>query len=406
MKLTDIAAYSFNSLKKREIRSWLTILGIVIGIAAVVSLLTIGGAFNKEVNAQLDKLGSSTVFVAPISSSSSAFGSSYQPSAGKLYQKDVERLKKIPEIVDIARLLRGSASVQFRDKEITMQLQGVEPGVFEVTTSFEIENGRFLLGSDRRVAVIGSKIANDTFGSENKVSVNNYLIINGQKYRVIGVLRESGGGITPAGSLDSMVLIPFEDARELFADKLAKDEIHAIAMRVADGADMASLVEKMKLEMDASHRVKEDERDYTVASPDTLRERVGTVIALVTAFLGVVASISLIVGALSIASSMFTSVAERTHEIGVLRAVGADAKTVMGMFLFEAAAVGGIGGLVGALLGMGVVLLAGQFGVPSALDFPVAFFGVAFATFIGIVSGYFPARQASDISPVEALRYE
>ncbi len=406
MRLPDIAAYSFNSLRKREIRAWLTIIGIVIGIAAVVSLLTIGGAFNKEVNSQLDKLGSNIIFVAPISAGSSPLGSSFQPSSGKLYQKDVERLKKIPEILDIARLLRGSASVQFRDKEITMQLQGVEPGVFEVITSFDIENGRFLLDTDRRVAVIGSKIANDTFGAENKVNVNNYLIINRLKYRVVGVLNESGGGITPAGSLDSMVLIPFEDAREIFSEKLAKDEIHALAMRIADGSDMQSVVDKIKLEMDASHRVKEDERDYTVQSPETLRERIGTVLGLVTAFLGVVASISLIVGALSIASSMFTSVAERTHEIGVLRAVGANADAIMKIFLFEAAAVGGIGGLMGALLGVGVVLLAGQFGVPSELDFPIAAFGVAFATIIGILSGYFPAKQASDISPVEALRYE
>jgi len=405
MKLFSIAAYSWTSLKKREIRSWLTILGIVIGIAAVVSLLTIGGAFNKEIDAQLSKLGSNTIFIAPYTGSS-GFGSSFQPSAGKLYDKDVERLKKIPEIEEIARLQTGSATVQFRGKELTIPLQGVEPGVFEITTSFEVEAGRFLLESDRRVAVIGAKIANDTFGAENKVNVNSYLIINGQKFRVIGVLKESGGAITPAGSLDSMVMIPFEDARELFSDRLAKGEIRAMALRISENADMPSVVDRIKLEMDASHRVKEDERDYTVASPQTLRERVGTVLGLVTAFLAVVASISLIVGALSIASSMFTSVAERTHEIGVLRAVGADDETVMKIFLFEAAAVGGIGGLAGALLGMGVVLFAGQFGVPSTLDYPIAAFGVAFATLIGILSGYYPAKQASSISPVEALRYE
>ena len=217
MKLVEIAAYSITSLRKREIRSWLTILGIVIGIAAVVSLLTIGGAFNQEIDKQLSKLGSNTIFVSPMGSSGSAgFGSSYRPSAGKLFQKDVERLKKIPEIEQIARLMMGSATVKFRDKELTIPLQGVEPGVFELTTSFEIENGRFLLETDRRVMVIGAKIANDTFGAENKVGVNNYLLINGLKFRVIGVLKESGGGITPAGSMDSMMVIPFEDARELF----------------------------------------------------------------------------------------------------------------------------------------------------------------------------------------------
>lgn len=404
MRLIDIVHYSFTSIRHREIRSWLTILGIVIGIASVVALISIGEGFRAEVNRQLSALGSNTIFISPLSTASISVGSVM--SSGKLYQKDVDRLKKIPEITDIARLIMGRVDVRFRDKEVSSTVRGIEPGVFEKTTAIEMAEGRFFVEGDRHAAVVGASVAEDTFGPRDKVSVNSFLLINGTKYRVIGILKKSGGGFGPSAQMDSAILIPFEDARPLFSDTLGPDEVGAIVLRTAEGSDNAETVERVYAEIDASHKVKQDARDYSVIDPKSIQAAVESVLSLITLFLGAIAAISLLVGGLAIASSMFTSVLERTHEIGVLKAIGAGKNDINNIFLFESGAVGGIGGAIGTGLGLAVVSVGSQFGLPASINPFIAAFCITFAFAIGIVSGYFPARQAAELSPVEALRYE
>jgi putative ABC transport system permease protein len=403
MKLIDIVQYSATSIQHREIRSWLTILGIVIGIASVVALISIGEGFQNEVNKQLSALGSNTIFITP---SAAAFSSGSVTTSGKLYQKDVDRIRKIPEISDIARLISGRVDVSFRDKTLASSVSGIEPGVFEKTTAIDIAEGRFFLEGDRHVAVIGNSVSESTFGPKNKVAVNSYLLINGTKYRVIGILKKSGGGFGPGARQDGSIYIPFDDARPLFKDTIGSDEVGAIVLRTREGSDTSEVVESIKTELDASHKVKPDKRDYSVIDPKSIQEAVGNVLSLITLFLGAIAAISLIVGGLAIASSMFTSVFERTHEIGVLKAVGADNAAINNIFLFESGAVGGIGGAVGTGIGLAIVYIGSFFGLPASINPFIAAFCIAFAFVIGLVSGYFPARQAASLSPVEALRYE
>ncbi len=407
MKLLDIVNYSVNSLRERHMRSWLTMLGIVIGIAAVVSLLTIGQGFNEEIANQLEDFGSNTVFVAPIAESqgaAAAFGSNIAPSAGKLFEKDVERLKKIPELEELNRLIRGRATVDFKGTAITATIEGIEPGIFEKTSLVEVESGRFLVDNDQRVAVIGSTISEESFDN-NKVAVNSFLEINGKKFRVIGVLKESAGGFSFSQS-DTAIMVPFEDARELFKESLAEGEIGAIAAKIQDGADVDEVIDQMILELSASHKIRSDDRDFSVISPKTIQESIGSILGLVTGFLGAIAGISLIVGGVGIANSMFTSVIERTHEIGVLKAIGATESDIMKIFVFESGALGGIGGLVGTIIGTLVALAAGLIGVPVSISPTIILFGILFSIIIGLLSGFIPARRAAKLSPVDALRYE
>lgn len=403
MRLSDIVQYSFTSIQHREIRSWLTILGIVIGIASVFALLSIGEGFQNAVNAQLSALGSNTIFVSP---STSAFQGGSVMKSGKLYQSDYERLKKIADITDIARLITGRVDVEFRGKSLPSLVAGIEPGVFEKTTAINVAEGRFFIEGDRRVAVIGASVSESTFGAKNRVAANSYLLINGTKYRVIGILNKSGGGFGPAASQDGAIYIPFEDARPLFKDTIREDEVGSMVLRTREGSDTSEVVEAIYTELDAAHKVKPDKRDYSVIDPKSIQEAVNSVLSLITLFIGAIAAISLLVGGLAIASSMFTSVLERTHEIGVLKAVGASKEDINRIFLFESGAVGGIGGLVGTALGLSLVFIGSFFGLPAAMSPFVAAFCVIFAFAIGVVSGYFPARQASELSPVEALRYE
>ncbi len=406
MKTIEIVVYSLKSLKHRKMRSWLTILGIVIGIAAVVSLLTLGQSFNNEVNKQLSALGTNAIFITPSAESSGGFGGgALSPSAGKLYANDAERVKRVPEISVVARLLSIRATVGFKGKNLTASISGIEPGVFEKTTAIKMAEGRFLQDNDRRVAVIGDKIAYDTFGSRNTVGVNSVIQIKGIKYRVIGILEKSGGGFGYSNT-DGSIIIPFSEARDMFRSTLAPNEVQAIVLSVREGSVMPDVVDRIKNELDASHKVKPDSRDYSVVDPASIQKAVSSVLSMITVFLGAIAGISLLVGGLAIASSMFTSVIERTHEIGVLKAVGAKRGDILKIFVIEAGALGAIGGVLGVLIGMLVAYAASAFGLPSAVDPMLMLFGTLFAFLIGIASGYVPARSAAALSPVDALRYD
>jgi len=406
MKTLYIFNYAFKNLRHKQLRSWLTILGIVIGIASVVSLLTIGIGFQEEVNRQIGALGGRTIFVSPASAgASAAFSGGTAPSSGKLYQKDYERLKRIPDIEDIARLIMGRTTVKFKDKEISSTVYGIEPGVFEKTTAIDIESGRFLLPSDRRVVVIGNTISEDTFGQKNRVSVNSYLEIGGQKFRVIGIMKKSGNGFG-GGRVDSGIYISFDEARQLFRSTFRENELGAMAVLIREGADSDEVTEKMQTELDSSRKVKPDERDYSVVNPKTIQAAINNVLGLVTLFLGAIAGISLVVGGLAIASAMFTSVMERTREIGVLKAVGATQQDILKIFIFEAGMLGGIGGAIGTLLGLAIVYIGSLFGLPATVNIGIALFGFAFAVIVGLAAGYIPAKNASALSPVDAMRYD
>ena len=409
MRFVDIVLYSLKSLRHRQVRSWLTILGIVIGIASVVSLLTIGAGFNAQVNKQLSGLGANSVFILPVAGgmgSAMATGGAHMLSAGKLYDQDAERLRRVPEVEEIARILSTRSTVAFKDKEIDSTVMGVEGGVFEKMATVDVESGRMLVANDRRVAVIGSNIASGAFGNKFEIRVNDDLIIDGVKYKVAGVLKKSGGGFGIASYLDGGIFIPFQDARDTYSDVFGEGEVSMMALRLRDGSNMTDAVEGIKSEMDASHKVKPDERDYSVVTPDSIQESVNTVVSLVTLFLGAIASISLIVGALAIANGMLTSVLERTHEIGVLKAVGAKNSEILNIFLFESGAVGGIGGLLGIGVGLLLGYIVSLFGIPVDVQPSLLAFAFAFSVVIGLVSGFLPARRAAKLAPVEALRYE
>ena len=406
MKTADVISYSVNSLSHRQTRFWLTILGVVIGIASVVALLTLGQAFNAEVNKQLSSLNGNTIYVMPIAESALQSGS-FSPNMGyssKLTENDVQRIKRIPEITDISRIIERRATVSYKDVNLTTTIDGIEPAVFQKVSSIEVAEGRFLQESDHHAVALGGTAAESMFGTDKRVAVNSVIQINGVNYRVIAILKKTGGSF--GSDLDNGMFITFTDAQEVFRNSIPKNQMDYIALSISEDTNMKEVVSRIKDEMDASHKVKPDERDYSVIDPEFIAQSVGAVLGMVTVFLGAIAGISLIVGGLAISTSMFTSVIERTQEIGVLKAVGASSGEIMKLFLFEAGALGLAGGVLGTALGLVLVFIGGYFGLPVKVDVGIAAFGVTFAFVVGLLSGYFPAQRAAKLSPVEAFRYD
>jgi putative ABC transport system permease protein len=256
------------------------------------------------------------------------------------------------------------------------------------------------------MAAVGGVFAEEGFGTKNQIKPGNFITINGEKYNIVAVLKKTGGGFGPNAFLDNGIFVVYEDGRKIFKDNLAEKEVNEIEVLVKEDADTKEVAEKITAELAAAHKVKTDEKDFSVIDPQSLQSSVSSILSLVTLFVGAIAGISLIVGGLSIANNMLTSVYERTKEIGILKAVGAKNSDILKIFVFEAGMVGGIGGLFGVILGYAIGLSTNLFGLPTSINPMIGIFGFLFAFIVGVISGYAPSKMAAKLPPIEALRYE
>ncbi|MFA5076806.1 MAG: ABC transporter permease [Candidatus Micrarchaeia archaeon] len=407
MKLNDMLTYAFKSLTHSSLRTWLTILGIIIGISSVIILVSIGQGLNVSINEQLAQFGTKTIVVIPVNLDGAqgvSFGPSTMATSGKLYMKDVGEIKKLASVDLISPIITQRASLGFKGKDITSSITGVEPDIAGQISKevADVEAGRWLTSSDRNVVVLGNDIAQKSFGKD-VVSVNSYVYIDNHQYRVIGVLKKSGSSFA---STDSSVFVNFQDAQDLFASTLAKDEVSAIRLTVKDDADVELVAGEIEDKLRNLHRVREGEEDFGLITPDFINSTVGTITSLLTVFLGAIAAISLVVGGVGIMNTMFMAVVERTKEIGTLKAIGASSKEILSIFLIESGAIGMVGGVLGALFAIALLLVVKNFSVPVYIDPFVVSGAFAFSFLIGLASGFIPSWNASKVSPLEALRYE
>jgi len=403
MNLAEMIHFSFDALNHQKLRSFLTVLGIIVGISSVILLVGLVQGLKADVLKQLEDFGPRTIIITPTNPAggSGMSPSSLAPTSGKLFEKDYEKIKKIAEIHSITKVIAGQTTVTFKNQSISSGVYGIEAGVFDDTVPVEIDSGRFIESNDRRVAGLGWGIA-DSFDEKPQAQSSVYLA--GQKFKVIGVLKESGNSFAP---MDSIIFIPFDDAKELFNRSLVKDEISAIRLTLKEGSDVDAVALQIEDILLASHRVTEDEKDFGVITAKFINERLSGVMDLLSMFLAAIASISLIVGGIGIANTMFMSVLERRKEIGTMKAVGASQHEIRNIFLVESAMIGLVGGVMGLLVAgtIGLILLYG-FSVAFVFD-PLAIWGaLAFSMAVGLVSGTFPAMEAAKIDPIEALRYE
>jgi putative ABC transport system permease protein len=397
-----------------KLRSWLTIIGIVIGVGAVVGIISLGDAMQEQVQSKLASMDLTSIIITPGYSKAQSHmpgpGQGPGPSSGggstvtktQLTKHDIHALRGIKGITYITGQISGSENISYNGEDATLSITGVDPQVWQYMNSFELGSGRLLEPADKYVAVIGSGVATEIY--KKKIGVNQIITINGKSVRVVGILKEEGG------SQDRQIYMPIDAAVNLITD--AKKDVYDSIQVKARSVDLVDPVvtEIEKKLMISRHINKEDDRDFTVTALKSMAQTINSMTSSMTLFLGAIAAVSLLVGAVGIANTMFTSVLEKTKEIGTMKAIGAKNKDILMIFLFNSAMVGLVGGVLGVILGSIVSSILqttmGNLTSASGLSLKLIAEGLILAVMIGVFSGVIPAYRASKLKPVDALRYE
>ncbi len=414
MRNSTYLKMGLNMLVHSKLRSWLTIIGIVIGIGSVVGILSLGDAMQEQVQSRLAEMDLTKIIISPgyTKASSNMPGPGGMGGGGtttdvELTEDDIEALQGIDGIQYIAGEISGSEPVIYAAQNATLSITGVDPQVWKYMTTLETQSGRLLEPSDKYVAVIGSGVASGVYDQD--IGINQVITINGKAVRVVGILAEEGEGG------DRSIYMPIDGAVNLLDD--AEEDVYDTITVKAKSEDlvdsvMEDIVDKL---MVSRHIIQEEDRDFSVTASKSMAESVTEMTSSMTLFLGAIAAVSLLVGAVGIANTMFTSVLEKTKEIGTMKAIGAKNRDILMIFLFNSAMVGLVGGILGDLLGacvstlfplLGLRMMGG--GSDSSIYFApdLMALGLILAVIIGVASGVVPAYRASKLKPVDALRYE
>lgn len=411
MKNREVLALAFNSLRYRSIRSWLAILGIVIGVASIISFMSISYGMSDQIKSQLSGLGANIITISAGGMSSQRMemgpptmegtGSSSTANEAKITFNEADSLRSVTGVDKLDARVQSRATVTYNNRNSSLSVIGTEASAFPDSTGAKIMLGRALEASDRYSAVLGFTVANTTF-SKGAVEdiLNKQIRINGVSFRVVGILNQSGA--TFSGP-DNLVFIPQKTAKSLFDQQESVSSVVVVALQGSNPDTVATALAKKLREL---HGVSEANQNFQVTTATTMQSAISSMSSTLGIFLGAIASISLLVGGIGVANAMFTSVLEQTKYIGILKAIGTKSNDVMKLFLFEAGLVGLVGGFLGVILSFfGSSLLAG-FGLPSKITLDLILLGLGFSIIIGAVSGVVPARNAASVAPVEALRYE
>ncbi|MAG08280.1 ABC transporter substrate-binding protein [Candidatus Woesearchaeota archaeon] len=406
---------ALNILLHSRLRSWLTILGIVIGVAAVVAIVSIGEGMQKSIESRLSGLGADLITISPGGGRASSgfrghFGgmggsTTTSDDAKNLTKKDILALKSIEGIDLIHGIISGRGEAYYLSEKASVTVEGVDPLIWKGMTTSELESGRFLGASDYNTAVIGSRIAKNTF--KQALALNRIITIEDKPFKIIGILKESGVGD------DNKIIMPIKAARDTLED-VGNDKFDSIVLKAVNVDSVDQIMEIADERLMISRHLTERRKDYRISSTKAIQESMADITQTMTLFLGAIAAVSLLVGAVGIANTMFTSVLEKTKDIGIMKSIGAKNKDIMMIFLLNSGMVGLVGGLLGIGLGTTISGLMPMLGMrmgpggtmTTVITPQLLIFSLLFSIFIGMVAGAVPAYRASKLKPVDALRYE
>ena len=399
MKAVDFVRLTGGAVVAHRMRSFLTALGIMVGIASVVLLTSIGEGVHRFVLHEFTQFGTNILGVAPGKTSTFGMSGAVINNVRPLSLDDAEALGRIPQVRAVVPVVQGNGEVEAGKRSRRAMIIGTGADVPEVW-QMRVASGRFLPQDDprqaRAYAVLGSKLRSELFGSESPLG--EIVRIAGERYRVIGVMESKGQFL--GFDLDDTVYIPTARALAMFN----RESLMEIDLLYADDADSEVISERVNRILTDRH----GHEDFTITTQEEMLETLGTILNILTLAVGAVGGISLVVGAVGILTIMSIAVNERTSEIGLLRALGARRSQVLALFLGEAVVLSVVGGLAGLTLGVGGAWLLGMAipGLPVHTPWEYVVLAEGMAAMIGVVAGVAPARSAAMLDPVEALRGE
>lgn len=399
MQTLDLILFALRSVTTHRLRSGLTILGILIGITAVVLLTSIGEGIHRYVLAEFTQFGTNLVVVTPGKTETFGISGATISNVRPLSLSDADAIERRDHVIAVVPIVQGNARVEYGKKNRRTTILGVGPDVPEVW-KMDVAYGRFLPDDDQNMArpfaVLGSKMEAELFGEKNPLGQR--IRVGGDRYRIIGVMRSKGQML--GFDMDDTVYIPVGRSIEMF-NRESLMEIDVLYESSISAKHAAASIKRLLINRHGSE-------DFTLITQKQMLEVLDSILSILTLAIGALGGISLLVGSVGILTIMTISVSERVAEIGLFRAIGAERGHILGMFLGEAITLSAVGGVSGVIFGIGLVQTIAWWvpDLPVTLAWRYIFFAFGLSIVIGIVAGVMPALRAAKLDPLEALRTE
>jgi len=415
VKLIESLAIAIRSLLANKLRSSLTMLGIIIGVGAVITLMSVGRGAQAAITSTFEQMGTNVLYVMSTSSEEGGMMAiQYGSMTPTLTLDDAKALERIDSVGAVASVNENIVDITAGGESKMAIIHGAS-SEYQAVYTYSVASGQFF--SDRHVAsrdtviVLGSKVAEDLFGDDDPVGER--VKVKGKRFTVIGVLEPKGGAIMGV-SLDEVVVTPITTFQtRLFTQRTpgGEDAVQSIALQVADAESVDRVTEEIENVLRRRHHLTgDDKNDFAIVSMEQMLGMLQQVTGIFTIVLGAIASISLLVGSIGIMNIMLVSVTERTREIGIRKAVGAKRRDILVQFLLEAAVLSLLGGAVGIIGGWLLSFLIslidiGGITLHSVVSPDIVILAVSVSVFIGLASGIYPAMRAARLNPIDALHY-